>query len=375
MRAYVVLTVIASLIVLGCYSTPNLGGGGSFITTSKNFTMKEGWEDSFTLVEGGSTVTHSMLMSKVQPNAVLLKIDSHSLLMHVGEVKSIQLGGSTVVVTLSSIEDGYVRFIISLPGQGQSNQPTGNSSQGQQNGTQNQTLTPNGSICVSDPECQSSHCSNGYCCALGQCCLSDSNCPAGEKCNTTTYSCFSPSLQYNGDSCNSKSDCQSNYCSNGHCCASGKCCLSSSNCASGEVCNTTSSSCVQSIPAYNPSDAERKANSTTDGLLMATFSSLFNSARQCSTANSAFIQCIPRVSVRDEQTSVSTYNVIYSNSFSGASCCLSTDVLVITVDLSTNSATPRWIDTAFTQQLAATMQSNLNSNCATAVQYMACKTS
>jgi hypothetical protein len=371
MRVYILLTVIASLVLLGCYSTPAVGGGASIITTSKNFTMKEGWKDGFMLIEAGSTITHSILLSKVETNAILLKIDSQSLIMHVGEVRSITLDGENIWVSITSIEDGYARFSISLLQQTQSG---GNNPQGQQNGTQNATLNQNGASCTSNSNCQSSHCSNGYCCAYGPCCVSNSDCSVG-RCNATTYSCYTSSLLSNGAPCTSNSNCQSSHCSNGHCCNSGKCCLSNSDCASSEVCNTTTSSCVQSIPQYSALDAETKANSTDDGLLMITFSSLFDSARQCSTASSALKQCIPRVSVRDEQASLSAYNIIYSNSFNGASCCSSTDVLVITVDLSTNSATPQWLDATFTQQLAATMQSSLNSNCATAVQYIACKTS
>ena len=373
MKIYLIFAVIASLLLLGCYNAPIGGDGASVITTSKNFTMKESWKESFMLVEGGSTVAHTVLVSNVELHAANLKIDSQTLLMKVGEARPIKLGGSTVVVTLNSIEDEYARFSISLPPQTQQNnssQQGGNNSQGQQN----QTLNENGDICVSDSDCKSSHCNNGYCCAYGQCCISNSNCSVG-NCNTTTYSCYTFSLLSKGAPCTSNSNCQSNQCSNGYCCNSGKCCLSSSNCASGEICNTTTSSCVQSIPVYNASDAERKANSTTDGLRMITFSSLFDSARQCSTATSAFKQCIPRVSVRDEQVSVSAYRVIYFNNFNGTSCCPNEDVLAVTVDLSTNSATPQWLDTTFTSQLASTMQSNLNSNCATAVQYMACKIS
>ncbi len=37
----------------------------------------------------------------------------------------------------------------------------------------------NGTACVEDSDCQSSHCQNGYCCAFGDCCASASNCSLG----------------------------------------------------------------------------------------------------------------------------------------------------------------------------------------------------
>ncbi len=375
MRNYLVVIIIASLILFGCYSTPITGGEAPVITTSKNFTMKEGWKDSFRLVESSSTTTHTILVSKVEPKAAMLKIDSLSLLMQLGDARSISLGEKTVVVTLDSIADGYARFSISLSPQGQQGGTQQGGTQGQQNGTQ-PTLKQNGATCISNAECQSNHCSNSYCCALGSCCLSDSNCSAGGKCNTTTYSCFSLALHYNGDSCNSNSDCQSNHCNNGHCCNSGKCCLSSSNCASGEICNITTSSCVSTGPTYTPLDAERKANSTSAGALISNFSEIFNTAAQCSSASAAYKLCIPQVVTQEDQNSPSNFTVTYSYSFNDASCCPTLPILAISVDLSTNLTGANWLDTTQTSSLAYSMRSALNSDCAQAVRNMiACKIS
>jgi hypothetical protein len=106
---------------------------------------------------------------------------------------------------------------------------------------------------------------------------------------------------------------------------------------------------------------------------MTRFSSIFDSARNCSAGSSTYKQCIPNVGVREEKVSQTTYRVIYSYSFTGTSCCASSDVLVITVELSTNATTTQWLDTTITSSSADTMESNLNSNCVTAIQYIACK--
>ncbi|NYZ78636.1 hypothetical protein H0N99_00650 [Candidatus Micrarchaeota archaeon] len=366
MRTCLAIMVIISLILLGCVSAPIGGGEASVITTSKNFTMKEDGMDSFRLLEEGSTTTHTILMSKVESNAALLKIDTQSLLMHLGEARSITVGGKTVLVTLNSIDEGYARLTVSLSPQGGNGQPSGG-------GTQ-PNLKANGAQCASSSDCQSSHCSNGYCCASGSCCTSDSNCSVG-KCNTTIYSCFTATLLSNGNPCSSNSNCQSNHCNNSYCCNTGKCCLSSSNCASGEVCNTTTASCVTSVHVYSAADAEQLANSTANGTLMSRFSSIFNSARQCVGGSALNKQCTPRIAVREEQVSPSTYRVIYSNSFNGTTCCASTDVLVMTVELSTNSTSSQWLDNTFTSNLANTMESGLSADCVTALQYMACRLS
>jgi hypothetical protein len=364
MRTYLVVIAIASLILLGCYSMPIGGGEASLITTSKNFTMKEGGEQNFKIVVGESEQVHTITVGHIAEHAATIRIDSNTLILTPSTPASISLDGKTVFVTLDSISEGYAKFTIAISQEG------GTPPQGQ-NGTQ-PNLKSNGASCASNSDCQSNHCSNGYCCASGSCCLSDSNCSVG-KCNATTYSCFTTALLSNGAPCNSNSDCQSNHCSNGYCCASGKCCLSNSNCASGEVCNTTTSSCVSTGPTYTPLDAERKANSTTDGLLMARFSSIFDSARNCAGGSSAYKQCVPHVAVREDKISEPEYGVTYTYSFNGTSCCSNVDVLIINVTLSSNSTTAQWLDTTITPTSADTINASVISNCATAVQYIACK--
>ena len=365
MRLPVIFAVVFSLLLFGCYSTQNLGGGGEapLITDSKNFTMKEGWQENFRLAAGESVETHKVSVTSVAPKAAMLKIDSKPVLLHITETNNLSLSGKTIFVTLNEVSEGYARFSISLSQPGTSQPPGGTPAK-----------TQNGGKCSVGSDCQSSHCSNGYCCASGSCCVSDSNCSVG-KCNTTTYSCFTALLLSDGSPCNSNTDCQSNHCSNGYCCASGKCCLSNSNCASGETCNTTTHSCVQSGPVYTALAAEQKANSTLAALLIKRFSSLFEDARQCYGGSDTYKQCLPYVVVRSEKTSTSVFRVAYSYSFTGVGCCPTTEVLVITVDLSADTATPQWLDNSITSTLADTMNSSLTSNCVSALQYIACKTS
>lgn len=376
MRASFAVMVIISLILLGCVSSPIGGGQAPVITTSKNFTMREGGTDSFGLLEGSSTVTHTILMSKVEPDAALLKIDSQPLIMQWGQTRSVTLGGNTVVVTLNSIEEGYAMFTISLSQQSQQ-QPSGGGTQ-PGGGTQS-NLKANGVQCASSSECQSNNCNNGYCCASGSCCISDSNCSVG-RCNPTTYSCVTVTLLSNGNPCNSNSNCQSNYCNNGHCCNSGRCCLSSSDCTSGQVCNTSTASCVSSVAVYTAAEAEQLANSTADGALMGRFASIFNTAKQCSAASSANLQCIPSIVITDEQLSQSSFQVTYSYSFSGASCCPNSNVLTMTVDLSSDSTTSNWNAEMFASNSVASsaadaMNASLNTGCVAALQTIACRSS
>ncbi|QLJ52443.1 MAG: hypothetical protein Sv326_0268 [Candidatus Fermentimicrarchaeum limneticum] len=361
MRPPVIFAVVFSLLLLGCYSTQNLGGGGEapLITDSKNFTMKEGWQENFRLTVGESVETHKISVTSVAPKAAMLKIDSKPVLLHITETSQVSLSGKTVFVTLNEVSEGYARFSISLSQPGTSQPPSGPSAK-----------TQNGGKCSVDSDCQSSHCSNGYCCASGSCCLSDSNCSIG-RCNTTTYACFTPTALSNGAPCNSNADCQSNHCNNSFCCASGKCCLSNSNCASGEVCNTTLFSCAQQGSGYTSLAAEQKANSTTNGTLMSRFSSIFDSARQCTGGNESYKQCVPNVATRTEKTSASVFRVTYSYSLTGTSCCPTSDILIITVDLSTNTTTTQRLDTSQTSTLADTMNLSLQSGCASALQYIA----
>ena len=346
--------------------------------------MREGWQENFKLVEGDSTSIHTVVVGSLASKAAMLKIGTKSILLHTGETKQVSVSGKTIFITLNEVSDGYARFSISVlqqtPQGGQQNntQQGGQQNNTQQGGQQNNTqqggqqMLQDGAGCSNNSACQSGYCSNGYCCASGSCCISDSNCSIG-KCNATTHSCFSPTLLSNGAPCNSNADCQSNHCSNGYCCTSGKCCLSNSNCASGEFCNTTILSCVQAPQGYTALDAELKANSTIAGRLITRFASIFENARQCQEGSSAFRQCVPQILVREDKVSSSTFRVIYSYSFSGTSCCPTTDVLVITVELSTNATTTQWIDTSITSSAADSMNASLNSNCASAIQYIACK--
>ena len=364
MKLLPTLALVTALLLLGCYSTPTsvLGTDAPLITTSKNFTMKEGWQESFKLISGDSTDVHTVVASHILSNAATLRIDSKSVTLKLGETQSVSLNGRTLFITLDSITDDYARFTISLT------QQSGQPSQGA-----GQQLLQNGVACSNNSTCFSNHCGNGYCCASGLCCISNSSCSVGE-CNMTTYSCFTRTALPNGVPCNSNADCQSNHCNNSYCCASGKCCLSNSNCASGETCNS-SYSCIPTQPVYTALAAEQKANSTADGALMGRFSSIFETARQCSGGSSAYKQCVPIVSVREEKVSSSTFRVIYSYSFTGTGCCTATDVLIITVELTTNAITTQWIDTTITSSLADTMNSSLGSNCVSALAYIACKTS
>ena len=370
MKLLPILALMAALLLLGCSSTSNLVGGtdAPLITTSKNFTMKEGWQENFKLISGDTTDVHTITASHIAENAATLRFDSKPLILAIGDTSSISLSGKTVFVTLKSITDGYARFDVSLTSQG-SQPPQGGQNQSPPGGT---GQLQNGVACSNNSACLSNYCSNGYCCASGSCCISNANCTIG-SCNTTTYSCFTPTLFSSGAPCTSNSNCQSNYCSNGYCCASGKCCLSSSNCASGEVCNTASYSCATSAPTYTALAAEQKANSTIAGTLMTRYASIFAVAKQCSGGSSTYKQCIPTVAVREEKVSPSTFRVIYSYSFSGTSCCPTTDVLVIPVELSTNSTTTQWIDKSITSGLADSMETSLASNCVSAIQYIACK--
>lgn len=372
MRLRFILIAALSLVILGC-SIPFGGGQASVITTSKNFTMNENSKDSFSLVEGSSTVTHTVTVVSVAQYAADIQIDSQQpSVIQVDQTRSVSLDGQTILVTVDSIDSGYVRFSISLPGQG------GTTPSGSQNGTSQPGLSQNGATCSLSSDCQSSHCGNGYCCASGLCCISDSNCSIG-KCNMTTYNCSTVTLLANGDPCNSNSDCSSNYCNNSHCCNSGVCCLSSSNCPSGQVCNTSASSCVQSAPVYSAAAAEQLASSRPDGILMGRFASIFNAARNCSGANSQYRQCVPYITTKDQQVSPSTFIVTYSYSFSGTSCCPNVAVLTMSVELTTNSTTSQWTTNVFSSSAEASnaadsINSSILSNCVTAVQGIACKT-
>ncbi|MEM3556222.1 MAG: hypothetical protein QXF56_05880 [Candidatus Micrarchaeia archaeon] len=358
MKAMLATTIFISLLLLGCYSTPMLGEGEApVITTSKNFTMKEGWQESFKLVVGDSTTTHKIFVSSVAARAATLKIDGKSFTLTPGQTEQILLKGGTVFLTLNNIEEGYAKFTISL-----SREQAPTSSVGKKQ---------NGAVCFANSDCQSNYCSNGYCCSSGMCCVSDANCSVG-KCNTTIFSCFTPALLSDGSPCNSNSDCQSNHCSNGYCCVSGKCCLSNSDCSSGEICNTTIHSCVQTS-IYTALAAEEKANSTEQGKLIGRFSALFETARECPGGSSAYKQCIPYISIRSNKLSSSRFKVTYSYTFNGTSCCPTSDVLEITVDLSTNATTYQWKDTTITSALADNMNSSLQTNCVSAIQYIACK--
>jgi len=370
MKSLSMLALVAAILLLGCYSssTPGLGTDAPLITSSKNFTMKEGWQESFKIISGDSTDVHTVTASHIVENAATLKFDSKSLTLVIGQTSPVSLNGKTVSITLKSITGGYAKFEVSLTPQGSQPSQGGGQNQPPQGGT---GQLQNGAACSNNSACASNHCSNGYCCASGSCCLSNANCTIG-SCSMTTYSCFTPTTLSNGAPCTSNSNCQSNHCNNSYCCASGKCCLSSSNCASGEVCNTTLYSCVTSAPTYTALDAEQKANSTIAGVLINRFASIFNTAKQCSGASAAYKQCIPSVATREEKVSSSTFRVTYSYSFSGTSCCPTTDVLLITIDLSTNAATTQWIDKSITSSLAEGMNTSLGSNCASAVQYIAC---
>jgi len=363
MKLLPTLALVTALLLLGCYSNPTsvLGTDAPLITTSKNFTMKEGWQESFKLISGDSTEVHTVVASHILSNAATLRIDSKPVTLTIGSTHSVSLNGKTVFLTLDSITDNYARFTISLTPQ------VGQPSQG---GVQ---LLQNGAACSNNSACLSNHCGNGYCCTSGSCCISNSNCSAGE-CSTTTYNCSSITLLSNGSRCNSNSDCLSNHCNNSYCCASGKCCLSTSNCASGETCNS-SYSCIPTQPVYTALAAEQKANSTVAGMLLGRFSLIFETARQCSGGSNAYKQCVPLVSVREEKVSSSTFRVIYSYSFNGTGCCANTDVLIITAELTTNATTTQWIDTTQTSSLADTMNSSLSSNCVAALPYIACKIS
>lgn len=374
MKLSVILALLFSLLLLGCYSSQNLGTGGEapLITTSKNFTMKQGWQENFRLVSGSSTITYTVTVTNIASKAAKLRITSGTTEksippLPIGNTETISLNGTTIFITLNDVSEGYARFSISLSQQG-TPPVTPPVQPGEQPKVQN------GGKCSNSSVCQSGYCSNGYCCSSGSCCISDSNCSIG-KCNMTTYSCFTVTLLSNGSPCTSNADCQSNHCNNSYCCASGKCCLSNSNCASGEVCNTTTFSCVQAAPTYAAADAEAVANSTTNGTLMSRFSSIFNAARECAGGSVAYKQCVPAVTVRDDKVSTSTYRVIYSYYFNGTSCCPTTDVLVITVNLSANTTTTQWIDTTITSTLADSMDSAISSNCVSALQYIACKIS
>jgi|GEM_PF-2746934 len=358
MRAILLATIFSFLFLFGCYSAPIIGEGEvPLITASKNFTMKDGWQESFKLIVGDSTTTHKVIVSSVATKAATLKIDGKSFTLTPGQTEQVSLKGGTIFVTLNNIEEGYVKFTISLSREGIPPSP--------------EEKKQNGATCSVNSECLSNYCSNGYCCSSGVCCISDANCSIG-KCNTTTYSCFTPTLLSDGSPCTSNADCQSNHCSNGYCCLSGKCCLSNSHCSSGEICNTTTHSCVQ-VSVYTALAAQEKANSTNEGKLIARFSALFGDARECPGGSDAYKQCVPYISVRADKLSSSTFKVTYSYSFNGTSCCPTADVLEITVDLSTNTTTPRWIDTSITSSLADTMNSSLQSNCVSALPYIACK--
>ncbi|MCX6775628.1 MAG: hypothetical protein NT130_02150 [Candidatus Micrarchaeota archaeon] len=361
MKLLPTLALVTALLLLGCYSTPTsvLGTDAPLITTSKNFTMKEGWQESFKLISGDSTEVHTVAASHIVSNAATLRIDSKPVTLTIGSTHSVSLNGKTVFLTLDSITDDYAKFTISLtPQSGQPPQGGG------------QQLLQNGVACSNNSACLSNHCSNGYCCASGSCCISNSNCSVGE-CSTTTYNCSSITPLSSGFPCNSNSDCLSNHCNNGYCCASGKCCLSASNCASGEVCNTAIHSCAQAATGYTAADAEVKANSTIAGTLLGRFSSIFNSARQCTGGNETYKQCVPNVVVTTEKMSASVFNVTYSYSSGGTGCCPTSRILVITVDLSANTTTTQWIDSSQTTTLADTMSSSLISNCISALQYIA----
>lgn len=356
MRAKLAAALLFSLFLLGCYAPPGvIGGEAPIITTSKNFTMKEGWQESFKIVVDDSTTTHKVITTNLAQKAAMLKLDDKSILLQVGETKSVSLKGKVIFVTLNEVEEGYAKFTISLS---------------QPEMTPTTSKAQNGRPCSADSDCLSNHCSNGYCCVSGACCISDANCSIG-RCNTTTYSCFTPQLLPNGSPCNSDSDCASNHCSNGYCCQSGRCCLSNSNCNAGEICNTTTYSCAQ-VSLYTVLAAEQKANSTQAGQLMARLSALFQTARECEGGSATYKQCIPYLSTRTDKLSASRFKITYSYAFNGTSCCPTSPLLEITVDLSTNNVTTQWIDTTINSSVVDDMNASLISDCASALNRIAC---
>ena len=133
----------------------------------------------------------------------------------------------------------------------------------------------NGSQCSSNSQCSSGNC-RYVCCQAGKtCCEYNSDCSAGQTCNTSYHYCVtSAPTTYCGDgSCNGSETCSScagdcgscpvtlksdgatcssgSQCSSGNCnyvcCEAGKtCCEYNSDCSSGQACNTNLHYCTAS---------------------------------------------------------------------------------------------------------------------------------
>jgi hypothetical protein len=325
------------------------------ITTPKNISILSKGQVQFKLVKGDNATTYSITANSIVGRAAKFTIGEKSILMRIGETKSMVLGTSTLFITLADIQDSTA--IVTL-----STTPI------------TVSKLANGVGCSSNSQCQSNYCNNNFCCDAGTCCLITNDCPEGQRCVGNI--CITPGAQTCSDG-TLYGNCSTNkpkYCStNGSLVDSCLIC----GCPAAKNCNSTTNACYTppqppAQPLYSPEKAEELANKTNEGSLMLRFGALFQTAKGCAGANPAKLACLPTLGVTTTLLSEGLYKTAYSYSFN-SSCCSSNDVLRITCNLTSNSTSSSWVIAGIDESSLITINSSLRSNCAGAVNLLACR--
>ena len=350
------LFLLLAFLLLGCTSLTQISEA-PIITTPKNLSILEKGQAQFKIVTGETTKTYTIIAKAVVSKfgkAATFAIGENSFTISLGKTKSIVLENKTLFITLADVQD--TTAIVTLS-------------------TTQITISKlaNGASCASNSQCESNYCNNNFCCGAGVCCSISNDCPTGQRCSNNT--CITPGAQLCSDG-TPFGNCSTNkpkYCSSGNLVDSCLIC----GCPSNQNCNSTSNTCYTpptppAEPLYSPEKAEELANKTDAGVLILRFGTLFQTAKGCSQANPAKLACLPTLGVSTSNLSEGLYKTTYTYLFN-SSCCSNMEALEITSNLTSNTTSSHWIMQDITEDSLRSINNSLISNCATAVNFLACR--